>query len=219
MMNVAELRNYLLKPGTRDSFIKYFKEHFVASQQALGANIPGLFRIKDEADRFLWVRGFNNMQERSLFLTAFYGGEVWKKFGPGANDMMVEWHNVHLIKPFANNNNSFPEENKLFVIDYYRARDKQFTYLIELFNTEYIPVFNKWNISASLWISELEQNDFPRLPVYQDEDLLVVITGYNNELEYESTLDKFKASHKESATHMKELVKDKTSLILYPAGY
>ncbi|MGZ8550159.1 MAG: hypothetical protein ACXWV2_05840 [Chitinophagaceae bacterium] len=37
--------------------------------------------------------------------------------------------------------------------------------------------------------------------------------------EYESALDKFKASHKESAPRMKEMVQDNTSLILYPARY
>ncbi|MGZ8538995.1 MAG: hypothetical protein ACXWV6_00005, partial [Chitinophagaceae bacterium] len=151
-MNVAELRNYLLKPGTRDSFIEYFKEHFVASQQELGANIPGLVSIKGEADRFFWVRGFDSMRERSRFLPGFYGGEIWKEFGPAANDMMLEWHDVHLIKPLANNNNSFVQEKELFVIDYYRARDKQLTGLIELFNTGYFPVFNKWNINPSLWV-------------------------------------------------------------------
>lgn len=218
MMNTAELRNYLLKPGTRDSFIEYFKEHFVASQQVLGATIPGLFRIKDEADRFFWVRGFDSMQERSRFLPGFYGGEIWKEFGPAANDMMLEWHNVHLIKPLGNNNNSFPEEKEFFVIDYYRARDKQLSELVELFTSEYIPLFNKWNITTSLWLSEMQENDFPRLPVYQDEDLLVVITGYTNELEYESTLDKFQTSGKALTALMNEMVQDKTSLVLYPTA-
>ena len=90
-MNVVELRNYLLKPETRDKFIQYFKKHFIESQHELGSYTPGLFRIKDEDDRFFWIRGFDNMQERNRFLPAFYGGEVWKEFGPAANDMMLEW--------------------------------------------------------------------------------------------------------------------------------
>lgn len=214
-MNVVELRNYSLKPETRDKFIQYFKKHFIESQYELGAYTPGLFRIKGEDDRFFWIRGFDTMQERSRFLPAFYGGEVWKEFGPAANDMMLEWHNVHLIKPLVNSNNSFPPGKELFVIDYYRFKDKQLNELIHLFNTEYIPLFNKWNINASLWVSEMEENDFPRLPVYQDENLLVVITGYNTELEYESTLDKFQTSNKESMIRLNELLQDKTSLVLY----
>ena len=217
-MNVVELRNYLLKPDARNKFIQYFKKHFIESQHELGAYTPGLFRIKGEDDRFFWIRGFDTMQDRSRFLPAFYGGEVWKEFGPAANDMMLEWHNVHLIKPVVNNNNSFPPGKELFVIDYYRAKDKQLNELIDLFNTEYIPLFNKWNINASLWVSEMEENDFPRLPVYQDENLLVVITSCNTELEYESILDKFQTSDKESMIRLNELLQDKTSLVLYPTG-
>jgi hypothetical protein len=26
-------------------------------------------------------------------------GDTWKEFGPAANDMMLEWHNVHCYNP------------------------------------------------------------------------------------------------------------------------
>ncbi|HKZ66788.1 MAG TPA: hypothetical protein VJ111_10550 [Chitinophagaceae bacterium] len=217
-MNIVELRNYLLKPGTRDSFIEYFKDHFVESQQVLSAYIPGLFRIKDEDNRFFWIRGFDSMQERSRFLPTFYGGEVWKEFGPAANDMMLEWHDVYLIKPLVTNKNSFPLGKGIFVLDYYKAKDKQFNKLVDLFNTEYIPLLNKLNVNTTtLWICEMSENDFPGLPVYQDQNLLVVITGYENEPEYESTLNVLNTSGKEITIPIKEMVKEKNSLILYPA--
>ena len=216
-MNTIELRNYLLKPGARDRFIQYFKDHFVESQNALGAYTPGLFSIKGEDDRFFWIRGFDSMQERSRFLPAFYGGEIWKEFGPAANDMMVEWHNVHLIKSLTVNSNPFPEGKEVFIIDYYTAKDKQLNELITLFKKEYIPLLNKWDINAiTLWNSEMEENDFPRLPVYQDKDLLVVISRYKSEQEYESTLNRFNTSHKELAVRIKEMIMDKNSLTLYP---
>ena len=125
---------------------------------------------------------------------------------------------MRLIKPVTINNNLFPGDKSIFVIDYYRAKDKQLNELIDLFNTEYIPLFNKWNINASLWVSEMEENDFPRLTVYQDENLLVVITSCNTELEYESILDKFQTSDKESMIRLNELLQYKTSLVLYPTG-
>ena len=90
--------------------------------------------------------------------------------------------------------------------------------MIDLFNQEYIPLFSKWDINAiTLWGSEMEENDFPRLPVYQDKDLLVVISNYKSEQEYESTLTRFNTSHKELAVRIKEMIKDKISLTLYPA--
>ena len=217
-MNTTELRNYLLKTGKRDKFIQYFKDHFVESQNTLGAYIPGQFRIKAEDDRFFWIRGFNNMQERSQFLPAFYGGEVWKEFGPAANEMMLEWHNVYLVKPLTGNSNAFDKKQGIFVI-YYTARDNRLEQLIDLFIKAYIPLYNTWSINnITLWVSEMEENDFPRLPVYQDENLLTVISNYNNELEYESTLKLFNSSDKQLAARIQELVKIKNGLILYPAG-
>lgn len=46
-LKVIELRNYLLKPDTRDRFIDYFKNHFVDSQNELGGHVLGEFTVKD----------------------------------------------------------------------------------------------------------------------------------------------------------------------------
>lgn len=217
-MNIIELRNYLLKPGTRDKFAKYFKDHFIGSQNLLGAYTPGQFGVKGEADRFFWIRGFNSMQDRSQFLPAFYGGEVWKGFGPAANEMMLEWHNVHLLKPVTGDTIDFVKKQELLVIDYYAAVDSQPDQLVDLFGQAYIPLYQSYGINnVSLWVSEMSGNDFPRLPVYQQENLLVVITGYNDEAEYESVLDRFNYSGGKLVNKRVELIKTRDTLVLYPA--
>ncbi|MEP7372897.1 MAG: hypothetical protein ABI675_05865 [Chitinophagaceae bacterium] len=217
-MNVIELRNYLLKPGARDKFIEYFKDHFLESQNVLGADTPEQFRIKGEDDRFFWIRGFSNMKERGKFLRAFYDGQVWKEFGPAANYMMLEWHNVHLLKPVSVNTIEFDKKQKLLVIDYYTTVNNQRDQLIDLFTQNYLPVYNKSGINnISLWVSEMAVNDFPGLPVYQQENLLVVITGYNSEVEYKSVTDRSDAIKKKIDSNINELVETRNSLILYPA--
>ena len=216
-MNTIELRNYLLKTGKRDLFIKYFKDHFVESQNVLGAYTPGLFRIKDEEERFFWIRGFDSMQERSRFLPAFYGGEVWKAFGPAANDMMLEWHNVHLVKPLWDNMDAFAKRKGVFVIDYYKANVKQLNDLIDLFNIEYIPLLHGWGVNTiTLLVSEMTENDFPKLPVYQDENLLVVVTAFNNETEYESTIKQIGSSDPGLNERKQKLTTATSSIVLYP---
>lgn len=214
-MNVIELRNYLLKQGKRDEFIQYFKDHFVESQNEMGVYTPGLFRIKNEENRFFWIRGFDNMQQRSSFLPAFYGGGVWKKFGPDANDMMLEWHNVYLIKPLPGNKDAFSQEKEFFVIDYYKAKDNQLTNLIDLLNKEYIPFLNERNIKATLWVSEVEENDFPRLPVYQDKNQLISITAFNNETEYESSLAALTSLKRELTAGIEDRIENNDKLLLY----
>ena len=212
-MNVIELRNYLLKQGKRDEFIQYFKKHFVQSQNEIGAYTPGLFSIKDEENRFFWIRGFDNMRERSRFLPAFYGGEVWKKFGPAANDMMLEWHDVYLIKPASANADTFSKG--FLAIDYYTAKDNQLTRLIDFFNREYIPFLNERNIKTTLWVSEMEENDFPRLPVYQNKNQLIVLTGFNSEKEYEISFAALTSLKPELTAGIEQLIENRNRLLLY----
>lgn len=211
---VFELRNYLLKPGMRDEFIGYFKTHFIASQKTMGASIPAMFTIKNEPDRFFWIRGFDNMQERSQFLPAFYNGEIWNKFGPAANDMMLEWHNVHLVKPFPDKNSMFTQEEGIFVVDFYRSADKDPVSLLHLVSESLVPLYNEEDIT--LYVSEMGKNDFPRLPVYQDENLLIVISHYKNEKEYQSMSAHLSTAHKELMNAIARKATDKTSTILYP---
>ena len=214
---VIELRNYLLKPGVRDEFIRYFKDHFIDSQKSAGASIPGMFTIKNEPDRFFWIRGFDSMEQRSKFLPAFYGGEVWDKFGPAANDMMLEWQNVYLVKPLADKVAPFTNKEGIYVVDFYRSLDHGLESLIQLFNKEWIPLHALENITnITLWTSEMGKNDFPRLPVYQFEDLLTVITHYKNEEEYQSMLNRLNAYHKELPTAIAKKVKNRNSIIVYP---
>src|SRR6185503_18594872 len=170
-LTVIELRNYLLKPGTRESFIKYFEEHFLDSQ--LGAHILAPFRIKGEDDRFFWIRGFADMQSRLAFLRGFYEqGEVWKRFGSGANEMMLDSDHVHLLKPLSASFDwsELATEAGVVVIDFYLAKEKQLAQLIGAFERDYVSSLTK---KPTLLITEMASNDFPRLPVIQDPNLLV----------------------------------------------
>ena len=61
---VVELRQYVLKPGAADALVEVFEAEFVESQEALGMAIGGLFHDRDDADRFVWMRGFASMEAR-----------------------------------------------------------------------------------------------------------------------------------------------------------
>jgi len=97
--NIFELRQYTLKPGRRDDLIGLFEREFVESQEVLGMGLPGTFRDADRPDRFVWLRGFPDMESRARSLAAFYGGEVWKANRNAANETMIDSDNVLLLKP------------------------------------------------------------------------------------------------------------------------
>jgi len=96
---VVELRQYTLHPGARDTLIRLFDEHFVEGQERCGMRVIGQFRDLDDPDRFVWLRGFADMESRTRALEAFYGGPVWKEHGPAANTTMVDHTDVLLLRP------------------------------------------------------------------------------------------------------------------------
>jgi hypothetical protein len=198
-INTLELRNYLLKPNMLEHFIDYFEEHFIFSQQDAGIHALGQFRIIGEPNRLVWLRGFSDMQTRFEALQKFYGGPVWEKYGPMANEMMLEWHNVHLLRPLSEidtlmcgsnagivaaklDAGTISPDTGVIVIDFYRAIPGKRDGMIGSFKKH---VAHKYDGAASqlrgYFVAEMSENKFTRLPVIQNEDDFVVITAYDSE--------------------------------------
>ena len=191
-INVLELRNYRLEPGAQDHFIRYFNQHFVRPMEKRGGYTLGQFTVADGQDRFVWFRGFTSRQERYDFLIKFYTqSETWKQYGPAANAMMVNSDNVYLLKPLSATGNeseevptvdqrAFPVSGKVVVIDFYIANGRRHE-LIALFAQEYLPWLASLGSAVSAWVSDLVENDFPRLPTFQDKNLLVTLSSFPTE--------------------------------------
>lgn len=96
---VFELRRYTLKPGARDTLVEVFDTHLVETQEAVGMSVVCQFRDPAAPDQFVWFRGFPDQEARTRALPAFYGGPVWAEHGPAANETMLEWHDVLMLKP------------------------------------------------------------------------------------------------------------------------
>ena len=63
----------------------------------------------------------------------------------------------------------------------------------------------------------LTENDFPGLPVFQDKNLLVTMTPFKEEAEYQLKLKQINAdSNQKILTELREIVTTKTTVILYP---
>lgn len=197
-INVLEIRNYLFKPDAMEHFIDYFEEHFIETQQALNIQVLGQFRLVDQPKRFVWIRGFESMQTRLDSLTSFYKGPVWEKYGPAANDRMIEWHDVHLVRPIGNITDltrganaetvaadlaagTISYETGLIVIDFFQAKPSKRDALIEKFRAGMLPVYRKLEVQVrGLFVAEMAANEFTRHPAIQNENELIVITAYEN---------------------------------------
>jgi NIPSNAP len=98
-IEVVELRQYTLHPGRRDELILLFDRELVEPQEACGMRVIGQFRDLDRPDRFVWFRGFPDMEARRRSLEGFYGGPVWERHAGAANATMIDSDDVLLLRP------------------------------------------------------------------------------------------------------------------------
>jgi hypothetical protein len=98
-MDVVELRQYTMRPGRRDDLVDLFDREFIEPQEAAGARVIGQFRDQRDPDRFVWLRGFADMDTRAAALADFYGGPVWRAHRDAANDTMLDSDDVLLLRP------------------------------------------------------------------------------------------------------------------------
>jgi hypothetical protein len=209
-VNVLEIRNYLLKPNVLEHFIDYFEQHFIASQEAVNLQVLGQFRVIDEPNHFVWMRGFSDMQTRLEGLENFYYGPVWRQYGPLANELMLEWDDVHLLRPIDDtpmllngvnaasvaadlNAGTISPDTGVIAIDFYRALPGKRQVLIQAFQTQVSHKYERKGVQlCGSFIAEMAENKFTRLPVIQNEDEFVVITAYDNPDTYQSTIQSIK---------------------------
>ena len=227
-IQVLELRNYLLKPGQRENFTRLFEANFIQSQQEAGSYVLGQYKVKGADNNFFWIRGFTNMTTRNKALNEFYHGETWKQHRSEANAMIVNNDNVYLLKPVnvkdstnevSFNTNWFGQQKAIVVIDFYTSNTKR-DKLIEFIRKQYNPILQDSHISrTSFWMSETATNDFPGLPVFQDKNLLVQITLYKDQLEYQTKMKTVNTKMTaEQKAEMADLVTIKNTLIVYPTN-
>lgn len=173
---VIELRQYTLHPGRRDELITLFEREFMESQVACGMRLLGQFHDLDDADRFVWLRGFASMAERAQALGDFYGGSIWKAHRNAANATMIDSDNVLLLKPSV--------ELPLILHDSQRRGDLLATIcplrdlagdaLRDRVATQVLPQLQAQGARLLACLeTESAPNNFPRLPVREGEQVLM----------------------------------------------
>lgn len=171
---VVELRQYTCHPGGRDRLIQLFEREFVAPQDALGAHVLGTFRDRDDPDRFVWLRGFEDYAARPEALATFYGGPVWKAHRQAANATMLDSDNVLLLKPvdpWRRSRSALPRE----ILVYIHYLDDALVAPFAAFfaGTTRPQIEEDGGEILGTFVSETRPNNFPRLPVREREQVFV----------------------------------------------
>jgi hypothetical protein len=203
---VVELRQYTLKPDGRDTLIGIFDANFIESQERTGMRILGQFRDRVKANRFVWLRGFADMESRRQALSDFYSGPVWKENGPAANETMIDSDDVLLLRPVRSGSGltydprlrPSGEENGppagIVVATIYPMTASVPEARIESAAAALESAFAETGSTLLAHFTTLRaENTFPRLPVREDANVLVSLASYPDEREYRRSLDRMKS--------------------------
>ena len=194
--SVVELRQYTLHDGTRERLIDLFENEFIESQEVLGIRVIGPFRDLEDPNRFVWLRGFPDMNERGRMLSAFYEGPVWRAHRDAANATMIDSDNVLLLRPTHGRSANPAVANGLDMGSFGRdalvvanihyvdsSAIRDFTQFFE--NTMNPVLANTGAHVIATFETEPATNTFSRLPVRESETVLIWLAAFRDTRQFE----------------------------------
>ena len=99
---VVELRRYDIAPGQRDRFVRYFDTYFPEAFEQLDCMVFGQFEDRAAPTKFVWLRGYHDINARPVADSAFYYGPVWREHRVKVNALFPgESDNVLLLRPLT----------------------------------------------------------------------------------------------------------------------
>lgn len=170
---IVELRQYTMVPGRRDELIELFEREFVDPQEAVGAHVIGTYVDLDDPDRFVWMRGFTSLDERVRALRAFYGSQLWAEHAGAANATMIDSDDVLLLQPA--DGRGIPETPAR----HGEAASRTFgvtVHALDVGADDSATVAAAPPSALSVLRTHFGPNDFPGLPVRENEQVVVVLT-------------------------------------------
>ena len=89
-----ELRQYRIKDGLRDEWVKLMEEKVIPFQVLKGVVVVGSFIASEEKDLYVWIRRFDSEAERKRLYDEIYTSEFWIKEVKPAADKMLDRESI-----------------------------------------------------------------------------------------------------------------------------
>ena len=74
-----ELRQYRTQPGQRDKWVRFMEEVIIPFQVSRGMVVVGSFVGEEEEDLYVWIRRFDDEEQRVQLYAAVYESDEWQK--------------------------------------------------------------------------------------------------------------------------------------------
>ncbi len=102
-MAFYELRQYEIRPGKIDEWIDLMEKEIIPMQVARGMVIACSFRVEGNDELYIWIRRFEDEEQRKALYAAVYESDQWKnelsdRVGACINRETIQ---VHRIIPTA----------------------------------------------------------------------------------------------------------------------
>lgn len=96
-----ELRFYPVKSGKMQEWVRQMDEIVIPFQVSKGITFIASFVSMDNPDEYIWIRRFENEEEKERLCKAVYESDVWKEqIGP-QNGEMIDRANIRIIRMAA----------------------------------------------------------------------------------------------------------------------
>ncbi len=87
---VFELRQYRIKNGKMEQWVKLMEEQIIPFQMSKGVVVVGSFVGREEDDLYVWIRRFENASERERLYEEVYESETWQNaIKPQVDQMLI----------------------------------------------------------------------------------------------------------------------------------
>ena len=88
-MAFYELRQYKVRPGQMENWLKIMQEEIIPFQVDKGMVISGSFRGEDDDSVYVWIRRFESEEHRQSLYDAVYGSTEWTEgISPRLSDVL-----------------------------------------------------------------------------------------------------------------------------------
>lgn len=147
----------------------------------------GHFRDLDDADAFVWLRGFPRFEERAAALECFYlQSEAWKRHRDAANDTMIDSDDVLLLRPARNGSgiditglvrpslDADESATRYLWVSEILLKDKASEATVGVFESTALPRLREITRDTSYFTTDRRPNEFPKLPVRENDNAFVV---------------------------------------------
>lgn len=95
-MAFYELRQYTIRPGKMEAWLKFMQEEIIPFQVAKGMVITGSFRGETDDSVYVWIRRFESEAERERLYKAVYETDFWKNTVAPQVTELIDRSKIHV---------------------------------------------------------------------------------------------------------------------------